>query len=339
MASLCQACYKLIHKLIFAGSPSQGEAIVQRSCVERSAREGCHVCTIVAFDILTPEKPEDKDYSVRAYAPTQHGQYLLKYCVDGGPEDVVLEPIRNRDLPSPYVSLGSRSTMSSDSMGKLSAWLKLCDQHKTCMSWAESNSIPRTAPTRLLELDYYIEPPNVSLMASDRLSGQPRYATLSHCWGGQVPLRLMRSNIDTMKESIDFQQLPRTFQECIQVTQALGIRYLWIDCLCTTQDSEDDWQREAGLMGQVYSNCYLNIVESDARDGIGGLFRERDLRSTSCPHIRINEEEGLLMWECSESSTLEGLTMDVKLQQGATTLFKQHNASIARAPIFPGQTI
>lgn len=25
--------------------------------------------------------------------------------------------------------------------------------------------------------------------------------------------------------------------------------------------------------------------------------------------------------------------MDVKLQQGATTLFKQHNASIARAPI------
>ncbi|KAK8066093.1 hypothetical protein PG997_012840 [Apiospora hydei] len=216
------------------------------------------------------------------------------------------------------------------------------------MSWAKSNGVPKTNPTRLLELDYSAEPPRARLLAStDRLGAHVRYVTLSHCWGDSVPLRLVHSNMGAMEDGIDIQQLPRTFQECFRVAHEVGIRYLWIDSLCIVQDSEEDWQREAGLMEQVYSNCYLNIAASESSNGTEGLFRERDPRSAGSTYVQITwvvQERFLsprtvhyhqeqLAWECSESFTLEGLPAGVDLRKDASTLFKQHNASIATIPL------
>ncbi|KAK8058939.1 hypothetical protein PG994_009387 [Apiospora phragmitis] len=164
--------------------------------------------------------------------------------------------------------------------------------------------------------------------------------------------------------------MDETFQKCIKATREVGIRYLWIDCLCIIQDSEEDWQLEAGIMEQVYSNCYLNIAASESSNGSEGLFRERDPGSAGSAYVQISDEQGLLcygrpslarrlgtrawvvqerflsprtvhylenrlVWECSESFTLEGLPAGVNLRQNATTIFKQHNGSIATAPLSP----
>ena len=103
--------------------------------------------------------------------------------------------------------------------------------------------------------------------------------TLSHCWGGQVPLRLMRENLPAFQEGIEYSKLPRTFQDAVQITRGLLIRYLWIDSLCIIQDSETDWIQEAATMADVYRHSWCNIAATKAKDGRDGCFGRRDIRS------------------------------------------------------------
>lgn len=80
-----------------------------------------------------------------------------------------------------------------------------------------------------------------------------------------------------MKDSIAIQDLPRTFQDAIEVARNLEIHYIWIDCLCIMQDSRTKWANEAGLMSKVYQEAYFNIAATFAMDSSEGLFAYRKL--------------------------------------------------------------
>ncbi|KAK3638583.1 hypothetical protein LTR22_017767 [Elasticomyces elasticus] len=58
--------------------------------------------------------------------------------------------------------------------------------------------------------------------------------------------------------------MPKTFQDAIVVAKALDIEYLWIDALNIIQDDEEDWQREATKMADIYRNA-----ESELHDMAG----------------------------------------------------------------------
>ena len=60
------------------------------------------------------------------------------------------------------------------------------------------------------------------------------------------------------------QSLPQAFQDAIVIALKLGIRYIWIDCLCIIQDSSKDFQAEASQMHKVYGNSYCNISATGA---------------------------------------------------------------------------
>jgi hypothetical protein len=47
----------------------------------------------------------------------------------------------------------------------------------------------------------------------------------------------------------NLESLPKTFRDSIQVTRALGYKYIWIDSLCIIQ-STADWERESVKMAQ-----------------------------------------------------------------------------------------
>jgi hypothetical protein len=79
-----------------------------------------------------------------------------------------------------------------------------------------------------------------------------------------------------MKNHVPMSHLSKTFQNAIEITRRLSVRYLWIDSLCIIQDSKDDWEIEASQMEHVYRNSYFNIAATHAADGRGGLFVERD---------------------------------------------------------------
>lgn len=105
--------------------------------------------------------------------------------------------------------------------------------------------------------------------------------TLSHCWGGQTPLQLRKDNIESFTEGIELSQVPKSFRDALKIAAKLKVRYLWIDSLCIIQDSTEDWQREARLVSDVYTNSWCNIAATKALDARDGCFAERTLLDIS----------------------------------------------------------
>lgn len=66
------------------------------------------------------------------------------------------------------------------------------------------------------------------------------------------------------------QDLSKTFQDAVEVVRDLGLSYIWIDSLCIIQDDNDDWEREAALMTQVYREALCTICALSSNDGDGG---------------------------------------------------------------------
>lgn len=84
-----------------------------------------------------------------------------------------------------------------------------------------------------------------------------------------------------MKQGVPFATLSKNFQDAITATRALGVRYLWVDCLCIIQDSanEEDWNRESVLMMNVFANAACTISATASHKG---CFQNRVSAQSSC---------------------------------------------------------
>ena len=135
------------------------------------------------------------------------------------------------------------------------------------------------SPTRLIEICK-----DGCRLRTDILFGTP-YTTLSHCWGTNDIFKLKRDNIDDLQNNIPLEELSKTFQDAILVTQSLGFSYIWIDSVCIIQDNVDDWRTESAKMSQVYGNSSVNIAATLAKNGSIGLFAERDTMKMRSQYI------------------------------------------------------
>ncbi|KAF5548631.1 hypothetical protein FMEXI_4633 [Fusarium mexicanum] len=118
-------------------------------------------------------------------------------------------------------------------------------------------------PTRLLDLSGDEDIINLVVTQEDRPIGP--YMTLSHRWSDYKYEKLTSQLLSRFRRSIDTSCLPRVFQQAIEITRLLQIRYLWIDSLCIMQDTAcGDWEAEALKMGDVYANSFLNLSASYA---------------------------------------------------------------------------
>lgn len=101
-----------------------------------------------------------------------------------------------------------------------------------------------------------------------------RYIALSYCWGpAEKNLTTTLNNIANWKVQIQWAMLPQTIVDAIEITRALGIRYLWVDALCIIQGPGGDWSTEAEKMGSVYGGAFLTIAAAQGRDVSHGLCR------------------------------------------------------------------
>jgi hypothetical protein len=90
------------------------------------------------------------------------------------------------------------------------------------------------------------------------------------------------------KDGIPESALPRTFRDAFMIVRKLGLSYIWIDSLCITQDSVEDWEREALQMANVYGNSSCNITAT-GRNSHEGCFKLRNpLRFVPCPAYKSN---------------------------------------------------
>lgn len=163
---------------------------------------------------------------------------------------------------------------------------KCCEIKKT-MGTTGTNFLPsRLLDVQAFQMDskssYLGE--DVRLVSSSPPMGQeldmdkfpPPYFTLSHCWGPpeKRPATTTKANLAQRMQRIPFLELPRTFQDAIEITRKLGYRYLWIDSLCIVQDDEQDWAHEAGLMAKVYSHSSCTLSALSSKDSSEGLHLE-----------------------------------------------------------------
>jgi hypothetical protein len=154
-------------------------------------------------------------------------------------------------------------------------WLKGCTENHQICKLLQGGQIQRDfRPTRLIDVGAGKSPTPRLCLGSD-LPNDISYFTLSHCWGTSPIYKLLMSNLSTLKEGIETDQLPKTFRHAFKVTRDLGGRFIWIDSLCIIQDSVEDWRNESSLMTHVYSHGLCNIAASAAQDGSQGLFFER----------------------------------------------------------------
>jgi len=83
------------------------------------------------------------------------------------------------------------------------------------------------------------------------------------------------SNLEERRRSIKVADLPKTFRDAVNITQGLGIRYLWIDSLCIIQNDIADWEVESTKMADVYSGAFLTIAATKSSNCDGGCLSDR----------------------------------------------------------------
>ena len=177
--------------------------------------------------------------------------------------------------PPPITRVSSSTTSSVEVLAIAARWLDNCvKHHQKCALGAETNKLP----ARVLDLGIPGDSSRVCLHITTDRSPKSPYATLSHCWGKIPILQLQKSNMETMKISINCKELSRTFLDAIEVARSLGLRFLWIDSLCIIQDSIEDWAVQSALMGEIYRNSICTVAATAATDGRFGCFSTRDSR-------------------------------------------------------------
>jgi hypothetical protein len=143
-------------------------------------------------------------------------------------------------------------------------------------------------PTRLVDVGSKSNP-TLQLVLGKLLPPRSKYLTLSHCWGGHTPQRLLTGNVETLEKQIDFHNLSKTFQDAVTLTRKLKCQYIWIDSLCIMQDNLADWHWESAQMGEIYRNSFCNISASVAKDGAEGLFRSRNSFMNKSERLLLND--------------------------------------------------
>ena len=106
-------------------------------------------------------------------------------------------------------------------------WLRDCSEHHPMCTHATLSPLP----TQVINVGSSVDSRDPFLY--ETLSECARYMTLSYCWGDRHPIKTTQGSLSRYRGGIPWSDLPRTFQDAIDITHRLGIKYLWIDSLCT----------------------------------------------------------------------------------------------------------
>ena len=187
-----------------------------------------------------------------------------------------------------YTLIGSaidNHTGSDYNMDLIKTWIQHCqNEHHCCNTRASSQALP-LLPTRVIEIET-----DGQARITETKGMRAEYLTLSYCWGqGKRMLSTLCSGLyEQFKQKLPLDDtMPRTFRDALQVTKALGYRYLWIDALCIIQDDIEDLGKEMARMGVTYRHSALTIFAANGPDTDSGLFSKRDARGSKSCNVQI----------------------------------------------------
>lgn len=180
-----------------------------------------------------------------------------------------VELLTQNDDPLSTILTGRHINQDSGSDACLSLmreWIHTCQMTHVECKWENK----RPLPSRVVDVGSENPPVDPFVFVTDGAIGE--WITLSHCWGGQMPITTTTVNLDERRKGIGLDELPPNFRDAIFLTRKLGFRYIWIDALCIVQDSHEDWTAESTQMFDIYAQASLNIALSAARNPQEGIF-------------------------------------------------------------------
>ncbi|KAI8948475.1 heterokaryon incompatibility protein-domain-containing protein [Xylaria longipes] len=168
------------------------------------------------------------------------------------------------------------SNQASELMRVVQPMVASClSSHTSCNESIGGESISRDGtklPTRIIQVNVDNNRNMVKVIEHSRRIA--RYCALSHCWGprDKQPFKTNRSNLGEVVRGISIDTLPKTFQDAIEVTRAMGVEYLWVDSICIVQDVKQDWLQQSEQMGEIYERAFIVIAAAGSSDSTGGLL-------------------------------------------------------------------
>ncbi|KAF7547980.1 hypothetical protein G7046_g8839 [Stylonectria norvegica] len=186
----------------------------------------------------------------------------------------LLAPAENANINVVHRSL-TQNTGSPETLALAKHWVKEClTHHEGCKKPIDEKP---WYPTRLLSFDLN-DTSMVRLLDTDQTTLVGQYMTLTHRWGPTEHLMLTKDTYPQLLDGVLLSALPQVFQDAISICRHMGVGYIWIDSLCILQGKDNirDWQHEASLMRNVYSNSFCNISAADASDSSQSIFGSRD---------------------------------------------------------------
>lgn len=104
--------------------------------------------------------------------------------------------------------------------------------------------------------------------------GSCHYAVLSYCWGASNFLLLTKANSTqlTAQRGLDRVRIPRTIANAMEITIAVGMRYLWVDALCIVQDDPSEKNSQIQKMHKIYASAALTIIAASGNGADDGLW-------------------------------------------------------------------
>lgn len=281
--------------------------------LQRAGDNGCSICFHISYHLCEHKQQYLGDQSLLEYAFQENdlivglpslswGIYFSELEIDargyaGTAFDTYLECVKDdldnldycavRDNCLNPRNIQHNSTGGSQAMKYAMSCLKECQEshqqcHETSQAVTEVQGISSQEswhPRRLI--DFSPQDGALHLIyGQDRIPGVG-YATLSYCWGTAdfFTLTLVHEK-EVMGGGISLDELPLAFREAMQVSNELGVKYLWIDSICIVQSGDDgrDWLFHAREMSRIYSACLLNIAVEHISHPNEGIFSHRHLR-------------------------------------------------------------
>lgn len=155
---------------------------------------------------------------------------------------------------------------------KIRRWLNLCDTLHDDLCKPSFKREEKSSMDLLRLID----------VADLKIVTQPwstTYFALSYVWGGVTQLCLLRSNREILEKTGSLEkvgpQLSRTVRDAIKFVRLIGGRYLWVDCLCLTNDDPEEMERGIKSMYKIYDSAYATIVAANGDSADSGLPRIR----------------------------------------------------------------
>jgi hypothetical protein len=150
-------------------------------------------------------------------------------------------------------SIDSQSIDFDDSIRR---WVQDCDQqHDRCKP--DESSASSLKGMKLIDCE---------LRQIVPASPAYKYSALSYVWGTSKS-----GDEDECVDNILPTTLPRTIEDAMSVTKALGLRHIWIDRYCIDQGNDAEKQIQISQMDLIYQKAFVTIIAAAGTDPHFGL--------------------------------------------------------------------